>query len=136
MGELAFVSSDRDENSFNDYFEKMSFCALPYVHRDAKSALSKMFEVSGIPTLVMLGPENENGERELINGNVRGHIESVSFDEFPFYKKNYGDVENGAEGLNDTKSLVIFHENGDDDEQDNIKEVCKKVAEVLNEKNG
>jgi len=134
--ELAFVSSDRDENSFNDYFEKMSFCALPYVHRDAKSALSKMFEVSGIPTLVMLGPENENGERELINGNVRGHIESESFDEFPFYKKNYGDVENGAEGLNDTKSLVIFHENGDDDEQDNIKEVCKKVAEVLNEKNG
>jgi len=134
--ELAFVSSDRTEDSFDEYFKKMSFCALPYEHRDTKSALSKMFEVSGIPKLVMLGPENEDGERELINGNVRGHIESESFDEFPFYKKNYGDVENGVEELNDIKSLVIFHENGDDDEQDSIKEVCKKVVEKLKEKEG
>jgi len=82
--EMVFVSSDRDEEIFNDYFKKMLFCALPFEFREAKSSLSKMFEVSGIPTLVMLGPENEDGERPLINGNVRSYIESANFDEFPF----------------------------------------------------
>ncbi len=125
--ELAFVSSDRDEESFNDYFKKMSFCALPFENRNEKAALSKMFDVSGIPTLVMLGPENEKGERPLINGNVRSFIESKSYDEFPFHKKNYGDVDS-ADGLNDTRSLIIFHENGDDEEQEQVKEVIKEVA--------
>lgn len=133
--ELVFVSSDRDEESFVDYFQEMSFGALPFELRGAKSDLSKMFEVQGIPTLVMLGPENENGERPLINGNVRGHIESESFDEFPFFKKNYGDVDN-ADGINDTKTLIIFHENGDDEEQDHVKEVVKMVAAKFEDKKG
>jgi len=133
--ELAFVSSDRDEGSFNDYFKKMAFCALPFEYREEKSALSKMFEVSGIPTLVMLGPENENGGRPLINGNVRSFIESQSYDEFPFHKKNYGDVDS-ADELNDTRSLIIFHENGDDEEQEQVKKVAKEVAASFKDSKG
>jgi len=113
----------------------MSFCALPYEHREEKEALSKKFEVEGIPMLVMLGPEGEDGERPLINSNVRGHIESESFEEFPFHKKNYGDI-NSAEDVNDVKSLIIFHENGDDEEQDLVKKVAKQVAAKFEGKEG
>eukprot|EP00592_Proboscia_alata_P024137 CAMPEP_0194450090 /NCGR_PEP_ID=MMETSP0176-20130528/130511_1 /TAXON_ID=216777 /ORGANISM="Proboscia alata, Strain PI-D3" /LENGTH=193 /DNA_ID=CAMNT_0039277307 /DNA_START=21 /DNA_END=602 /DNA_ORIENTATION=+ len=35
--ELVFVSSDRDKSAFNDYFKEMTFCALPFEHRDTKA---------------------------------------------------------------------------------------------------
>jgi len=131
--ELVFVSSDRDEESFNGYHKKMSFPALPFEHREAKDYLSEMFEVSGIPKLVMIGPVDNDGNRPLINGNIRSYIESESYEDFPFPKKNFGDVES-ADELNEVKSLVIFHENGDDEEQNSVKEVIKSVAEKIKDK--
>lgn len=133
--ELVFVSSDRSEEDFNEYFDTMSFCALPFEHRDVKAALSKKFGVRGIPMLVMLGPIGEDGERPLINANARGFIEGEEFDQFPFHKKNFGPVD-GADELNEVKSLIIFGDMGnlDDDEEDNIKAVAKDVAVKLAEK--
>ena len=130
--ELLFVSSDKTEENFNDYFKKMSFGALPFQYRDTKAALNKLFGVSGIPALIMLGPEDEEGNRSLINDKVRNFVESGDLNEFPFHKKNYGDVE-GADGLNEVKSLIIFYENGDDEEQEEIKNVVKQVAAKLKE---
>jgi len=34
--EMVFVSSDQDEETFNEYFDTMSFCALPFELRDEK----------------------------------------------------------------------------------------------------
>ena len=34
--EIIFVSSDRDETSFKEYFADMPWLALPYEHRDMK----------------------------------------------------------------------------------------------------
>mmetsp|Transcript_2492 Transcript_2492/g.2883 ORF Transcript_2492/g.2883 Transcript_2492/m.2883 type:complete len:156 (-) Transcript_2492:454-921(-) len=64
---IIFVSSDQDENGFNSYYGSMSFYALPYSDRERKEALSTMYGVQGIPTLVLL-----NGDGELVNGNIRG----------------------------------------------------------------
>jgi len=87
-----------------------------------------MFKVEGIPTLIVLGPvDKETGNRPLINTKVRSFVESEQFDEFPFHSKNYGDLE-GADDLNEIKSVIIFHENGDDDEQDEIKSMAKEAA--------
>jgi len=131
--ELVFVSSDRDEGAFKEYFDSMSFCALPYEHREAKNTLSKMCGVQGIPTLTILGPvSDESGNRPIINKNIRKFIQNEEFSEFPFHKKNYGDV-NSADEIESTKSLVIFHEGGDDDEQDQIKEIAKQVASKIKE---
>jgi len=127
--ELVFVSSDRDQDSFDEYHKKMSFCALPFEKRDEKSALSKKYDVSGIPTLVMLGPMDENGERPIINDNCRSFMETDEhFPDFPFHKKNYGDVDVCAGELNETRSLIIFCENGDDDEQEDAIKIAKEVA--------
>jgi len=129
--ELVFVSSDRDEEAFNEYFvKKMSFCALPYKEREAKKALSSLYEVKGIPALVILGPEEKNGERALINKNIRHYIENDDFSDFPFHKKNYGDVD-ASQDLNEVKSLIIFAENSDDDEQKDVQNVIKEVASKL-----
>eukprot|EP00591_Stephanopyxis_turris_P017578 CAMPEP_0195543198 /NCGR_PEP_ID=MMETSP0794_2-20130614/51994_1 /TAXON_ID=515487 /ORGANISM="Stephanopyxis turris, Strain CCMP 815" /LENGTH=376 /DNA_ID=CAMNT_0040677351 /DNA_START=100 /DNA_END=1227 /DNA_ORIENTATION=- len=52
--EIVFVSSDRDESSFNEYFGQMPWLALPFADRETKAKLSKQFKVSGIPTFVLL----------------------------------------------------------------------------------
>ena len=64
---IIFVSSDQDQNGFDEYYGEMSFFALPYREREKKAALSDKYGVQGIPTLVLL-----NGSGELVNGNIRG----------------------------------------------------------------
>jgi len=134
--ELVFVSSDRDKSAFNDYFKEMTFCALPFEHRDTKADLSKKYEVQGIPKLIMLGPvtDGETGKRELINGSLNGVITNGDFSEFPFYPKNYGTVDE-LEDPNQNKVLIAFHEGGNDEEQQGVKEVVKEVAGKLGKSN-
>merc|ERR1712216_7709 len=55
--EIVFVSSDRDESSFNDYYGEMPWVALPFDKKDLKTALSKKYKVQGIPSFVILGPD-------------------------------------------------------------------------------
>merc|ERR1712113_736997 len=57
--EIVFVSSDRDEKAFSDYFSEQPWLALPFEARDLKGKLSKKFKVSGIPSLVILDPEGQ-----------------------------------------------------------------------------
>jgi len=44
-----FVSSDRDEEAFKEYFASMPWLALPFAERDTKANLSKKFGVNDIP---------------------------------------------------------------------------------------
>ena len=62
-----FVSSDKDEASFNEYYGEMSFFAVPYAARDVKENLSSKYGVSGIPTLVLL-----DGNGELLQNDICG----------------------------------------------------------------
>jgi len=52
--EVIFISSDRGQKDFDDYFKEMPWLALPYDRRTEKTQLSELFEVEGIPTLVTL----------------------------------------------------------------------------------
>lgn len=50
--ECVFVSSDRDQKSFDEYFGEMDgFLAMPFANRTLKDKLSKKLKVKGIPTL-------------------------------------------------------------------------------------
>jgi len=131
--ELVFVSSDQSEQSFEEYFtQNMTFCALPYQLRDTEKQLSKKYQIKSIPTLLMLGPMMENGERPLINPNVRGFMEGEGTNtnaiknEFPFHIQQYGSIDKAD--LNDEKCVLIFHENANEEEQEKTKEVAKQAA--------
>ncbi|CAH1232255.1 NXN [Branchiostoma lanceolatum] len=52
--DVIFVSSDKDQASFDEYYAEMPWLALPYPDRDRKGKLSKKFKVQGIPTFVIL----------------------------------------------------------------------------------
>jgi len=57
--EIIFVSSDRSSDDAEQYFSEQPWKMLDFQHRDIKMNLSKAFDVSGIPCLVLL---NEKGE--------------------------------------------------------------------------
>merc|ERR1712054_598115 len=67
--EIIFVSSDRDEASFKEYFSEMPWLALPYSERDLKGKLSKVFNVEGIPSFHIIEHDGT-----VINNNGRGAV--------------------------------------------------------------
>ncbi|PNH03850.1 putative nucleoredoxin 1 [Tetrabaena socialis] len=58
--EVVFVSSDRNEDSWHEYLQEMPWLALPYGEQGANAELSRLCQVGGIPTLVLL--DGETGE--------------------------------------------------------------------------
>lgn len=62
--EVIFLSSDRDQASFDEYYGEMPWYTLKFEDRALKESLSDIFEVEGIPTLILL-----KGDGELICGD-------------------------------------------------------------------
>ncbi|XP_023007756.1 probable nucleoredoxin 1 [Cucurbita maxima] len=52
--EIIFVSADDDEKSFNEYFSKMPWLAIPFSDSERRDRLDSLFQVSGIPHLIIL----------------------------------------------------------------------------------
>eukprot|EP01126_Amoeba_proteus_P023061 TRINITY_DN2321_c0_g1_i6.p1 TRINITY_DN2321_c0_g1~~TRINITY_DN2321_c0_g1_i6.p1 ORF type:complete len:189 (-),score=15.25 TRINITY_DN2321_c0_g1_i6:59-625(-) len=70
--EILFVSFDDDKSSFDEYHSSMPWLALPFDHQNAKQNLLMKYELSGIPTLVLLDRDGNtltSRGRELIEGH-------------------------------------------------------------------
>jgi thiol-disulfide isomerase/thioredoxin len=67
--EIVFVSSDKDQGTFDEYYGTMPWAALPFAARDLKASLSSKFKVSGIPTLAVLDKDGT-----LITTQGRGKV--------------------------------------------------------------
>lgn len=52
--EVIFVSSDRNEAEFQQYYSSMPFKAVPFANRGLAQQLKTVFAVQGIPSLVVL----------------------------------------------------------------------------------
>lgn len=122
--EILFVSSDHDPQTFDSYFRTMPFGAIPYEDRAAKTALSARLQIRGIPTLVVLDKESD-GDRVVINKNVRPVIESGDLQDFPFWPKPHCDLNKTLDNINATRCVIVFCEGGDDEEQHEVQEALK-----------
>uniref|UniRef100_A0A0B7BK01 Thioredoxin domain-containing protein n=1 Tax=Arion vulgaris TaxID=1028688 RepID=A0A0B7BK01_9EUPU len=63
--EIIFISLDKDEESCKQYYESMPWLLFPF-ESDLKETLADKYEVTGIPTLLLLDPKS--GERITDNG--------------------------------------------------------------------
>ncbi len=70
--ELVFVSADKDEVAFNNYFGDMPWLAIPYSDGETRSRLEKRFKVKGYPTLIMLDEDarmyTNEGRKVIMDG--------------------------------------------------------------------
>ena len=76
--EIVFVSSDRDEASFQSYFAEMPWLALPFADRETKQALSDKFGVQVLlatrapaPALLLSTPLTSAGLLLTVRAGVR-----------------------------------------------------------------
>ncbi|GFO50092.1 nucleoredoxin-like [Plakobranchus ocellatus] len=72
--EIIFVSFDRDEAAFKEYFGEMPWVSLPF-DSDKKEKLSEDYGVSGIPALILLnrdGSMKTTDGRQLVASDLNG----------------------------------------------------------------
>lgn len=79
--EVVFLSSDRSKAAFDEYYAEMPWYALSYDDRNVKGILSKVFNVRGIPKLVLL-----TGAGEVITEDGRSAV-GYGADYFPWNKE-------------------------------------------------
>jgi len=102
--EIVFVSSDRDEDSFKEYFNDMPWLALPYEERDMKAKLSKKYKVSGIPSLIIL---DESGK--VITTDGRSAVtDDDMVNKFPWKPPTLSDTLSGATLVDNKGTEVSF----------------------------
>lgn len=85
--EVVFISSDRDQTSFDEFFKGMPWLALPF--GDArKASLSRKFKVSGIPMLVAIGPSGRTITKE-----ARDMIAVHGAEAYPFTEERMKEID-------------------------------------------
>uniref|UniRef100_A0A7S0UU34 Thioredoxin domain-containing protein n=1 Tax=Polytomella parva TaxID=51329 RepID=A0A7S0UU34_9CHLO len=89
--EVIFVSSDKDERQFNEYYSEMPWMAIPFDDTSRRQSLARRFNVSGIPALVLLSPTGE-----VLNTNARADVASDPHgDRFPWIGGSQSSLANG-----------------------------------------
>ena len=78
--EVVFISWDRSESQFNEYYAEMPWMCLPFSAREDKQRISDEYGVTGIPCLVLL-----DGTGKLISKEGRDVItKDPKGDQFPW----------------------------------------------------
>lgn len=58
--DIVFISSDQDQKSFDVYYKKMPWYALPLMSNGIKTKLAKAFHIRGIPSVIVLDTKTGN----------------------------------------------------------------------------
>lgn len=98
--EAVFASSDKDEESFKEYFAKMPWLAIPFSDSTTRRRLNDLFKVNGIPHLVIL---DGNG-KVLSNGGVL-LIKEYGVEAYPFSPEKLNEIKEEEEAARRNQSL-------------------------------
>merc|ERR1712188_351214 len=122
--EVVFVSSDKDEAQFNDYFKEMPWLALDFDDRKRKAQLSGMFGVRGIPALVIV-----DADGSVITKEGRGAISSdPQGAKFPWYPPAVNNAKDGPGDINEVPTVIALCETSTAKEQAAIEEAMTTIA--------
>ena len=91
--EVIFISSDRDQASFDEFISGMPWVALPFGD-PRKASLSRTFKVHGIPLLLAIGPSGKTITKE-----ARDIIMIHGADAYPFTDERLKDFKAQIEEL-------------------------------------
>jgi len=104
--EIIFVSSDKDQKSFNEYAGEMPWPALPFEKRAEKEKLSNFFGVEGIPSFIII-----NADGTVITEDGRGNVmNDPQGKNFPagWLPKPFNDVNDDPSALNEEPCLLAL----------------------------
>ncbi|XP_071733094.1 probable nucleoredoxin 2 [Rutidosis leptorrhynchoides] len=110
--EIVFVSSDEDLNAFNEYYQlHMPWLAIPFSDLETKKALNKMFDVEGIPCLIILQP---NDNASVLHDGVE-LIYRYGVEAYPFSNERLDELLKQEKEKHERQTLSILLTNQDRD---------------------
>jgi nucleoredoxin len=98
--EIIFISADEDEESFNGYFSKMPWLAIPFSDSEKRDLLDEEFKVRGIPTLVIIG---EDGK--VVSDSGVEIIREYGIEGYPFTEERIKELKDQEEAARRNQSL-------------------------------
>jgi nucleoredoxin len=129
--EVIFVSSDRTQPEFLEYYSEMPWLAIPAGDK-RKEQLSKMFDVKGIPTFVLIDAKTG----ETINGNARAAMMGDSTGEkFPWPKPPVTDMSvEPPSFINEETTLCVMMEGMEEEARKAATAVLEPIAVASKDK--
>ncbi|XP_039177173.1 nucleoredoxin [Crotalus tigris] len=126
--EIVFVSADRSEESFKQYFSEMPWLSIPYADEGRRSRLNRLYGIQGIPTLIVLDTKGDMITRQ---GRVEV-LNDIECKEFPWHPKPVLELtDSNAVQLNEGPCLVLFVDSDDDGESEAAKQLIQPIAEKI-----
>jgi nucleoredoxin len=126
--EIIFVSSDRDQRQFLEYFTEMPWKAIPMGDK-RKDKLSKRYDVEGIPSFVIVDAKTGETITTEARGSVGADPEGA---EFPWYPKALNNMSagEGLSSINEESALCVLLDECSEDERKAAKAVLEPIAEA------
>ncbi|CAM9377780.1 unnamed protein product [Ectocarpus sp. 4 AP-2014] len=126
--EFIFVSSDKDQSQFDDYFKDMPWAAIPFGDVNRRRALATRLGVRGIPTLTTIDRDGV-----VINQTAKeAAIADAKGLEFPWWPKAVEDLSVNSQSngfhVQEMPSLIVFMEACDDVDQEEVEEALLPIA--------
>jgi nucleoredoxin len=122
--EIVFVSSDKTEDAFKEYFNEMPWLALDYSDRKLKEELSDFFGVEGIPSVVIIGADGSvisKDGRSAIAGDPTGK-------DFPWYPKPVFNLKGGPGTIQEVPTIIAFCDGGSAEDAKKIEDTMTPLA--------
>ncbi|KAG2692845.1 hypothetical protein I3760_08G070900 [Carya illinoinensis] len=111
--EVVYVSSDEDLDAFNNYHSCMPWLAIPFSDLETKKALSRKFDIEGIPCLVVLQPNDHKDIATLHDGVEL--IYRYGIQAFPFTKERLDKLHEEERQKHENQTLTNLLTNHDRD---------------------
>eukprot|EP01060_Flectonema_neradi_P025145 TRINITY_DN33984_c0_g1_i1.p1 TRINITY_DN33984_c0_g1~~TRINITY_DN33984_c0_g1_i1.p1 ORF type:complete len:434 (+),score=103.30 TRINITY_DN33984_c0_g1_i1:42-1304(+) len=130
--EIVFVSSDKDEAAFDDYFKSHHGDYLSFEYNSPeRKMMASLIDADGIPTFAVYknGKLVNKGGRGVVDGGVKNALENGW--EPPLLTCLDEDVENRGFSINEKPSLIVRCAAADDDEQESIEKALTSVSKEL-----
>uniref|UniRef100_A0A2P2JCC1 protein-disulfide reductase n=1 Tax=Rhizophora mucronata TaxID=61149 RepID=A0A2P2JCC1_RHIMU len=97
--EIVLISLDNDEETFQHSFGGMPWLALPSKDKSC-SKLARYFELSTVPTLVVIGPDGKT-----LHQNVAEAIEDHGVQAYPFTPEKFAELAEIKKAQEDAQTL-------------------------------
>lgn len=122
--EIVFVSSDKTEDEFKEYFAQQPWPALDYSDRKLKENLSQLFGVSGIPSVVII-----DADGSVISKDGCGAISSdPTGANFPWYPKPVFNLKAGPGTIQEVPTVIAFCDACDSEDSQKIEDAMTPLA--------
>jgi nucleoredoxin len=122
--EIIFVSSDNSDEEYKEYLDEMPWYAIPYDDK-RKDKLDKLFEISGIPSLIIL----EGATGKVITENGRSMVSAdPKGEDFPWHPKALEALHGGKVDDVNERVCMIWFTDGSDDQITQAKTAMDPVA--------